>query len=166
MTEMSLKRDPLGTIVSNCASPRALRCPWDKIYPMSPRLLDQFFNGRISCLLQRLDLEMPCSLTDALEQAMLVVEPSSEQKSEGNMRQHGRDVEDTPERRIIKRVVDGIIVKELVRSMHRASCHATQLFDHCPYFLRIVREKLCNGIRHRQFSSLSKAFRPIVQTRV
>jgi hypothetical protein len=93
---------------------------------------------------------MACSLADALEQVMSVVEPSPEQKSEGNMRLHGRDVEDTPERRIIKRVVDGVIVKELMRSMHRASCHLAQLYGHPSYFLRIVRKKLFYNVNQRR----------------
>ncbi len=53
---------------------------------------------------------------------MRVVEPRSEQESEGDIRLHGRNVADTSKWRVAKGVVDSVIVKELVDSMHHFSC--------------------------------------------
>lgn len=156
MAQVSLKVCQPSGLMNNRASPRALLRPRDGFCSVGPRLFDQFFDGRILRLVHRSDLDVACSLPDALEQVMRVVEPGSEQESEGDIRLHGRDVTDAPERRIVNRVVDGVIVKELVRSMHRASRHLAQLSDYCPYFFRIVREKLFDRIRHR-LSSLSKS---------
>src|SRR5690348_4969499 len=149
MAEMSLKREPLDTMVSNCTLPRSLLDPWDGICSVGPSLPDQFFDRRVPCFLKRPDLDVARSLPDALEHVMLVVEPRSEQESNCHIRLHRRDVADTASRRIVKRVADGVIVKELVRSVHRASRQVAQLFDYCPYFFRIVRNKHFNGIRRR-----------------
>ena len=87
---------------------------------------------------------------------MLVVEPGPEQESESDMRLHRRDVADTPERRIVKRVVNGVIVKELVRSRHRVSYRLAQLCAYPPYFIRIVRKKLFHNINQRQSTPIAK----------
>ena len=117
---------------------------------MVPRCFYQFFEGGILCFFQRPDFDVARSLADASEQVMLVVEPRPEQEAKCDMVLHRRNVADTPERRIAKRVVDGVIVKELVRSRQRLSYHLAQLQAYPPYFIRIVRKKLFNNISQRQ----------------
>lgn len=68
------------------------------------------------------------------------------------MRLHGRNVTDTSERRVVNRVVDGVIVKELVRFVHHACCYLAQLPDYPPDLFGIVGKKLLDRIRQGQFS--------------
>ena len=59
---------------------------------------------------------------------------------------HRRNVADTTKRRITEGVVDGVIVKKLVRSRHRAPCHLAQIVAYPPYFLRVARKKLFHNV--------------------
>ena len=77
---------------------------------------------------------------------MLVVESRSEQESDCDIFLHRRNVADTTKRRIANGIVDGVIVKKLVRSRHRAPCHLAQIFTYLPYFLRVARKKFFHNV--------------------
>ncbi len=117
---------------------------------MCPCCLDQFFEGWIPSLLQRPHLDVTRSLANSLKQVVLIVKSRAEQESKSDVRLHRRNVADPPERRVVKRVADCVIVKELVRSRHRLSCHLAQLYAYPSYLIRIVRKKLSHNINQRQ----------------
>jgi hypothetical protein len=95
-----------------------------------------------------------CSLADALEQVMLVVEVRSEQESKRNLVLSRGNIANAVKRRIAKRVVDCVVVEELVGTMHGASYDMAQLPTYHPYLIGIVGKKLFYNISHTQsFSS-------------
>ncbi len=128
--------------------------PRDGIGTVVPRCFDQVFEGRISRVFQSPDVDVASSLAGASEQAMLVVELRTEKQPKSDMSLCGRNVTDPVKRRIAERIVDGVVIEELVRSRYRSSCHVAQLSAYFPYFFRIVRKKLFDEIRHGTFSSL------------
>ena len=88
---------------------------------------------------------------------MLIVEGRSEQKSKRNLALSRRNVADPFERGIAERIVDCVIVKKLMRSRHRASCHVAQLLGYLPYLIGIGRKKLFYNVNHRRSTSVEHA---------
>src|SRR2546425_8127613 len=84
---------------------------------------------------------------------MLVIELRPEQESERDILVHRRNVTDTPQWRIVKRIVDSVVIEELVSSRHRLSCHLAQLCAYPPRILRIVRKKYFHNVGHRKVNS-------------
>ncbi len=83
---------------------------------------------------------------------MWIIELSAEKKSESYALPQWPDVTDAVNGRVGKRVVDGIIVKEFLRSPHRAFSHAPQISTYCPYFFWIVRKKPFHEVSQRPSS--------------
>ena len=92
---------------------------------------------------------MACSLAVALERVILIVELRSEQESNRNLALSRRNIADAIKRRVAKRVVDSVVIEELVCSWHCASCYVAQFRGYLSYLVGIVRKELFYNISQR-----------------